>query len=59
VPRVAPGQAFAEKNVPEMAVAGGADDFGALPVGVGLAAHRARHLGVERGPTASGVEFVL
>ncbi len=56
---VAGSHLLADEDVSQVSAAGGANYLGASSVGVGQAAHRVRYFGVERGPAAAGVEFVI
>ena len=52
------GQAFADKNMAEVAAAIGAEYLGAPPVGVCFFAYRTGYFVIESRPTAAGVELV-
>ncbi len=52
------GHSFADKYVSQMAIAVGADDLGAVAVGVGQVLDRASNLIVKTGPAAAGRKLV-
>ena len=56
--RIFGGEAFAFKNMPQMGVAGGADDFCPVAVRIGAAEHGTGHGIVKGRPAAPGIELV-